>query len=81
MVTGYSLDPHHQANFAKQQFAVIHLPRKKRDRIPATSVKITSDLPTAITQSNPKNYFYPAKVVGPARSSEGTLLYYIIELY
>jgi len=38
-------------------------------------------LETAIAQSNPDEKFYPAKVVGPARSSEGAMLYYIIDLY
>jgi len=74
MVHGYSLDPHPRANFAKEQFAVVR-------RVPATSVEIVEDLDIAIQQANPDKQFYAAKVVGPARSSEGTMLYYIIELY
>lgn len=81
MVNGYSLDPHPKANFAKEQFAVVRIPRVKRDRVPAASVQIVQDLETAMSESNPENKFYPAKVVGPARSSEGTMLYYIVELY
>ena len=81
MVNGYSLDPHPKANFAKEQFAVVRIPRVKRDRVPAASVEIVDDLETAMAQSNPDNKFYPAKVVGPARSSEGTMLYYIVEIY
>lgn len=81
MVNGYSLDPHPRANFAKEQFAVVRIPRVKRDRVPATSVEIVADLEAAISQADPDNKFYPAKVVGPARSSEGTMLYYIIDLY
>jgi hypothetical protein len=49
--------------------------------VPATSVEIVEDLDIAIQQANPDKQFYAAKVVGPARSSEGTMLYYIIELY
>lgn len=78
---GYSLDPHPKANFAKEQFAVVRIPRIKRDRVPSASVNIVQDLPTALAKSNPKQQFYAAKVVGPARSSEGVALYYIIELY
>ncbi|MBT3186294.1 MAG: hypothetical protein HN828_04910 [Candidatus Thioglobus sp.] len=81
MVNGYSLDPHPRANFAKEEFAVVRIPRVKRDRVPAASVEIVADLETAIAQADPDNKFYPAKVVGPARSSEGTMLYYIIDLY
>ena len=81
MVNGYSLDPHPRANFAKEQFAVVCIPRIKRDRVPAMSVEIVADLETAIAQANPDDKLYPAKVVGPARSSEGAMLYYIIEMY
>jgi hypothetical protein len=81
MVNGYSLDPHPRANFAKEQFAVVRIPRIKRDRVPATSVNIVEDLETAMAKSDPDNKYYAAKIVGPARSSEGTMLYYIIEIY
>ncbi|CAC9471365.1 hypothetical protein BSPLISOX_2297 [uncultured Gammaproteobacteria bacterium] len=81
MVNGYSLDPHPRANFAKEQFAVARIPRIKRDRVPATSVEIVEDLEAAMAQSNPNNQYYAVKVAGPARSSEGTMLYYIIEMY
>lgn len=81
MVNGYSLDPHPRANFAKEHFAVVRIPRIKRDRVPAMSVEVVQDLETAIAQADPDNKLYPAKVVGPARSSEGAMLYYIIELY
>ena len=47
MVHGYSLDPHPRANFAKEQFAVVRIPRIKRDRVPATSVEIVEDLDIA----------------------------------
>ncbi|SMN17107.1 hypothetical protein CRYPA_907 [uncultured Candidatus Thioglobus sp.] len=44
-------------------------------------MEIVSDLQTAMDQSNPDKNFYAAKVVGPARSSEGMFLYYILEMY
>lgn len=81
MVNGYSLDPHPRANFAKEQFAVVRIPRIKRDRVPATSVEVVKDLDAAIAQSDPDNKYYAAKVAGPARSSEGTMLFYLLEMY
>lgn len=81
MVNGYSLDPHPRANFAKEQFAVVRIPRIKRDRVPATNVRIVQDLATANQQANADEKLYAAKVLGPARSSEGTMLYYIVALY
>jgi hypothetical protein len=81
MVNGYSLDPHPKANFAKEQFAVVHIPRLKRDRVPSSSVEIVDDLEGALSKSDPSKKLYAAKVVGPARSSEGVSLYYIVQLY
>lgn len=81
MVNGYSLDPHPRANFSKEQFAVVRIPRIKRDRIPAASVEIVKDLETAIVQASVEKNLYAAKVIGPARSSEGTMLYYLIDIY
>ncbi len=78
---GYSLDPHPSANAAKESFAVVLIPRVKRGRVPANNVEIVSDLQAAMDQSNPDKHYYAAKVVGPARSSEGVFLYYILELY
>ena len=77
MLNGYSLDPHPIANFAKEHFATVVIPRLKRDRVPASSVEIVADLELAIRKSNIKKKLYAAKVVGPARPSEGVELYYI----
>ena len=78
---GYSLDPHPKANAAKEDYAVVLIPRIKRGRVPANNVKVVADLDTAIEKSDPKNHLYAAKVVGPARSSEGVILYYVLDMY
>jgi hypothetical protein len=78
---GYSLDPHPKANAAKEEFAVALIPRLKRERVPANNVEIVKDLQTAMDKSDPDNNFYAVKVVGPARSSEGVFLYYILDMY
>ncbi len=81
MVKGYALDPHPSANVAKEEFAVVLIPRLKRERVPANNVRVVDDLQTAMNESNPDKHLYAAKVVGPARSSEGVNLFYIIDLY
>jgi hypothetical protein len=81
MIHGYSLDPHPSANVAKEKFAVVLLPRIKRERLPAVNVEIMPDLETALEKSNPSKKHYAAKVVGPASSSEGFKMYYIVEIY
>lgn len=80
-MNGYSLDPHPSVKVVTEQFAVVLIPRVKRERVPANNVEIVKDQKTAMEQSNPKKHFYAAKVLGPSRSSEGMILYYILELY
>jgi hypothetical protein len=58
MLNGYSLDPHPKANFAKEHFATVVIPRLKRDRVPASSVEIVADLELAIRKSNIKKKLY-----------------------
>lgn len=78
---GYSLDPHPSIKVVTEQYAVVRIPRVKRERVPANNVEIMDDLKMAIEKSDPKNHLYAAKVLGPSRSSEGVILYYILEMY
>ncbi|MCH9645168.1 MAG: hypothetical protein K0U08_00765 [Proteobacteria bacterium] len=78
---GYSLDPHPSIKVVTEQYAVVRIPRVKRERVPANNVEIVENIDQAIEQSDPKNSLYAAKVLGPSRSSEGMVLYYILELY
>ena len=81
MVNGYSLDPHPSIKVVTEQYAVVRIPRVKRERVPANNVEIAENIEQAIKQSDPQNNLYAAKVLGPSRSSEGMVLYYILELY
>ncbi len=80
MVNGYSLDPHPNANFATEEFAIIRLKSRKRDRIPGTNVTVVASMEEALEGADSAQDLYAAKVAGPARSSEGYLLYYIIKI-
>jgi hypothetical protein len=62
-----------------EQYAVVHAPRRKRDRFPEGSVQVVDSEQAACEQSNPDKNLYPALVVGPSRSSEGARLYYLVE--
>jgi len=81
MVNGYKIDTHPKANFTKEVFAVVHIPRIKRDRVPASNVEVMDSIEEAIKSAKNREHYYAAKVVGPARSSEGVVLFYIIDLY
>lgn len=80
MVNGYKLDPHPKANYAQEEFAIIKVKSLKRDRVPSSNVEIVKDIDEAIAKADRKNNLYPAKVAGPARSSEGLELFYIINI-
>jgi hypothetical protein len=81
MVNGYSLDPHPKANYAKEHFAVVKIPKSNRGRVPSASVTIMQSLEEARENANEAEKLFVAEVVGPARSSEGFELYYIKKIY
>lgn len=63
----------------KEHFAVIYTPkRQKKTRFPENCVQIVSSVPEALETSNADKGFYPAKVMGPSRSSEGFQIYYLV---
>jgi hypothetical protein len=78
---GYALDPHPSIKVVTEQYAVVRIPRIKRERVPANNVEVVADLSVAMDKSSPKNHLYAAKVLGPSRSSEGFILYYILEIF
>lgn len=76
---GYSLDPHPQANIADRHYAVIYSPRRKRDRFAETTVTVCEDKEQALADASAKKHLYAARVIGPARSSEGTNIFYLVD--
>lgn len=76
MVRGYRLDP--DAKVADEHYAVVYAPKRTRDRVPEGSVKLVDSEAAARAGADPARKLYPARVVGPARSSEGLRLYYIV---
>ena len=82
---GYYLDPHPQANAAAEHFAVLNIPRqkkrRKRDRCPESNVSIMPDKKMVIEYAKQGTTLYAARVMGPARSSEGCNIYYLLEIF
>ncbi len=78
---GYSLDPHPGANVADRHFAVIYSPRKKRDRFPSTTVTVYGTKKEALAEQDHEKKMYAAEVIGPAKSSEGFKIYYLVEWF
>ena len=71
--------PDPEDGVSKIQFAVIYAPRAKRHRFSANCVEIKTSSDQAIEAAEPANHRYPAKVLGPSKSSEGQFIYYLVE--
>jgi hypothetical protein len=67
-----------EAEHLQEHFAVIYTPKRQRTRFPVNCVQVVDSEQNAIKTAADKNHFYPAKVVGPSRSSEGFRLYYLL---
>ncbi len=68
-----------QSDVVKEHFVVIYAPKRKRDRYPENCVHIVSTPEQAVEQANLEQGYFAAKVIGPARSSEGLRLFYLVE--
>ncbi len=73
---GISLDP--DTDIVSESYAVVYAPRRKRGRFAEDCVQIVESEAAALAAANIAEDRYPARVVGPARSSEGFRLYYLV---
>jgi len=68
-----------ETSVVSESFAVIYAPRKNRNRFPSNCVTIIDSAESAISKTDAAKKQYPARVIGPSRSSEGLMLYYLVE--
>ncbi len=66
-----------ETNLVNEHYAVIYTPRKARNRFPENCVTIYEDELDAIDAADEEKGLHAARVVGPSRSSEGFMLYYL----
>ena len=71
--------PDPEGGVSKEQYAVVYAPRAKRHRFSANCVEIMPSSEQAIAQAMPAQNRFPAKVLGPSKSSEGQYIYYLVE--
>ena len=64
---------------SEEQFAVVYIPKRSRNRFPKGCVEIVSSKEEALEQENHENKLYAARVLGPSKSSEGQYIYYLVE--
>ena len=74
---GIYIDP--ETRVVDECFALVYAPRRVRGRFPENCVQVVEPEAAAIAGADPAQKLYPAKVLGPARSSEGFRLYYLIQ--
>jgi len=75
-MTPIPLDP--ETDVVHERCALIYAPRRSRDRFPQSCVTIVEDEQIARASAEPVAHQYPALVLGPSRSSEGQMLYYLV---
>lgn len=68
-----------ETDLVQEVYAVIYTPRQSRNRFPENCVEVFSSQEEAMNNADPDAGRYPAKVLGPSRSSEGFRLYYLVE--
>ena len=68
-----------ETSVVSESFAVIYAPRKNRKRFPENCVTLVENAENAITKTDILNNQHPALVIGPSRSSEGLMLYYLVK--
>jgi hypothetical protein len=70
------LDP--EGKVVNEVFALIYAPGRSRDRFPENCVTVMESEAAVLEGADPKKNLYPARVIGPSRSSEGFRLYYLV---
>jgi hypothetical protein len=71
--------PDPMGGVSKVQFAVVYAPRAKRHRFSANCVQLYNSETEAVSRACIEENKYPAKVLGPSKSSEGLFVFYLIE--
>ncbi len=77
VVKGYYIDS--ESTVVNEHFALVYAPgRRRRDRYPENCVTLVETEQQAIDGEDAANNLFAARVLGPARSSEGLRLYYLV---
>ena len=75
-MTRIGLDP--EGGVVDEVFALIYAPGRTRDRFSENCVSVVATEAAAREGASSEKNLYPARVIGPSRSSEGFRLYYLV---
>ncbi len=70
-------DPY--TSVSSEQYAVVYVPRRSRNRFPQSCVEIVDSEQAALAGHNEAEKKFAARVLGPSKSSEGQYIYYLVE--
>jgi len=73
------IPPDPETSVSNLEYAVVYIPKRSRNRFSASCIQIKSCAAEAIDEADPEKKYYAARVSGPSKSSEGQLIYYLIE--
>ncbi len=71
--------PDPETDVSQAHYAVVYVPRRSRSRFPAGSVELMTSAQDALNHADRNAKRYPARVIGPSKSSEGQSVYYLLE--
>jgi hypothetical protein len=67
-----------ESTIVSEHCVVIYAPKRGRDRFPDNCVQVYPNESAARAAADADKHLYAARVVGPSRSSEGFMLYYLV---
>jgi len=71
--------PDPEYGVSQPSYAVVYMPGRARKRFPAGCVEVVESGEQARAQAEPLARRFAARVLGPSKSSEGQILYYLLE--
>lgn len=71
--------PDPETQVSTEHYAVVYVPKRSRNRFHSGCVTLVDSAAEAVAQSNEAGKRFAAKVMGPSKSSEGQLVYYLVE--
>ncbi len=71
-----TIDP--LSDLVEEHFAVVYAPTRRRSRFPENCVTVVDSFEEALREADQEVHRHAARVLGPSRSSEGFMLYYLL---
>jgi hypothetical protein len=71
--------PDPEYGVSQPRYAVVYMPGRARKRFPAGCVEVVGSHEQALAGAEPAARRFAARVLGPSKSSEGQILYYLLE--